>query len=86
MSAKPQLLPLDPNLLYEPEEVAQFLRMSAGTLQVWRSTGRYPALRHRKVGGKILYLGRDVLAFLDAPHQKPRPKIAKPPQRREASR
>lgn len=57
-----------PNLklhkLLEPETTADVLGVTAGTLQVWRSTGRYN-LPFVKVGGRVMYRQEDVQAFIE---------------------
>ena len=45
----------------KPEEVAQRLRTSVGTLSNWRMQGRGP--KYIKLGRKILYPLREVEAF-----------------------
>lgn len=47
-----------------PKQTAQILRVTTGTLSVWRSTGRYP-LKYVKVGRWVLYRYRDILEFID---------------------
>jgi excisionase family DNA binding protein len=53
--------PLD--TLLSPKEVADYLRVTVGTLSVWRSTKRYP-LPFIKVGSKIFYRTSAVEAFV----------------------
>lgn len=50
--------------LLTPQEAAAILGISRGTLEVWRSTGRYD-LRYIKVGRRVMYRARDVEAFID---------------------
>lgn len=73
MKPAPRVLEIVATAVYTSHEVADFLRLKSGTLEVWRSCGRYPALRHRKVGGKVVYLGSDVLAFLDSKPERAKP-------------
>ena len=47
------------------KEVASILGLSPGTLNVWRTTKRYP-LPYIKVGRHIRYKATDVAAFLRA--------------------
>lgn len=47
-----------------PELAAQTLGISPGTLQVWRSTGRYN-LPFVKVGGRVMYRPEDIQAFIE---------------------
>jgi hypothetical protein len=83
-----------PGVAYTSAEVARFLRLKPETLEIWRATGRYPALRHRKPGGKILYMGEDVLAFLDGDHvvaakyvpKSPRLAVVRKPKQKRAKR
>ena len=49
--------------LLPPKESASYLRVSEGTLAVWRSTGRYK-LPFIKVGRKVMYRKADLDAFL----------------------
>jgi excisionase family DNA binding protein len=50
--------------LVAPEYAASVLGVSPGTLQVWRSTGRY-SLPFVKVGGKVKYRLEDLQAFIE---------------------
>ncbi|MBT2988020.1 MAG: helix-turn-helix domain-containing protein [Candidatus Thiodiazotropha sp. (ex Ctena orbiculata)] len=54
--------PLHP--LIPPTKTAETLGVSPGTLQVWRSTGRYN-LPFVKVGGRVMYRPDDVQAFIE---------------------
>ncbi len=49
--------------LLKPEQVAEILGVTPETLQVWRSTRRYP-LPYVKVGRCVRYRMSDVEAFL----------------------
>ena len=49
--------------LKDEKEAAKFLDVSPGTLQVWRSTRRYP-LPFVKIGRKVRYRLSDLQAFL----------------------
>ncbi len=51
--------------LIQPEQAAEVLGISPGTLQVWRSTGRYN-LPYVKVGGRVMYRPEDVQAFIES--------------------
>lgn len=51
------------NQLRNEKESAQFLGLKPGTLQVWRSTKRYP-LAYVKVGRLVRYRQSDLEAFL----------------------
>jgi hypothetical protein len=53
--AKPQLL--------NPREAADFLHLTEGTLEVWRSTKRY-ALAYHKIGGRVYYDIDDLIEWL----------------------
>lgn len=57
--------PSDP--LLTPQEVAERLGIARGTLEVWRSTGRYE-LPFVKVGRKVFYRQSDVETFLKKPN------------------
>ena len=50
--------------LLDPEPTAEILGISPGTLQVWRSTGRYD-LPYVKVGGRVKYRPEDIQAFIE---------------------
>lgn len=50
--------------LLDEKEAAAVLDLAAGTLSVWRSTGRY-ALPFVKVGRKVRYRHSDLLAWLE---------------------
>ena len=52
------------------KEVAAILRVSPGTLNVWRSVKRYP-LPYVKIGHAVRYKATDVQAFL-AKHEEAR--------------
>ena len=43
-----------PGRLYTTQETADYLRVLVKTLEVWRATGRYPALESKKSGGKVV--------------------------------
>ncbi|WP_246058243.1 helix-turn-helix domain-containing protein [Litorilituus lipolyticus] len=49
----------------KPEEVANWIGVTAKTLAVWRSEGRYN-LKFVKVGGRVLYPQSEVLKFLES--------------------
>ncbi|MBD3619663.1 MAG: helix-turn-helix domain-containing protein [Chromatiales bacterium] len=55
----------DPLTLLPPDEVAEILGVSTGTLMVWRSTGRYN-LPFVKVGGRVRYRRADVEHFINS--------------------
>jgi excisionase family DNA binding protein len=48
--------------LLTPEQAAGILGVTAGTLNVWRATRRYP-LPYVKVGRKVMYRAQDLEAF-----------------------
>jgi excisionase family DNA binding protein len=50
--------------LLTPEQVAQKLGVTTGTLAVWRCRRRYP-LRYVKIGAKIRYRVEDVQKFIE---------------------
>ncbi|QUN06824.1 helix-turn-helix domain-containing protein [Shewanella yunxiaonensis] len=52
------------NSLLTPQQVAEMLGVTEGTLSVWRCTGRYP-LRFVKVGRRVMYRQADIDAFID---------------------
>lgn len=49
--------------LFTPKEAARYMRLSPGTLAVWRCTKRYP-LNFVKVGRAVRYAKSDLDAFL----------------------
>jgi predicted site-specific integrase-resolvase len=51
--------------LASPKAVAKDLNVTEGTLQVWRSTGRYD-LPYIKIGGKVMYRVSDVNKFIES--------------------
>lgn len=57
-----QVNPEEDRLLDE-REAAAILNVSVGTLQVWRSTRRYP-LAYTKIGRAVRYRRSAVLAFI----------------------
>lgn len=50
--------------LLTPQEAAEILGISIGTLEVWRSTKRY-SLNFIKVGRRVMYRHQDIQAFID---------------------
>jgi excisionase family DNA binding protein len=50
--------------LLSPNEVAERLGVTRGTLAVWRCKKRYP-LRFVKIGSKIQYRAEDVQRFIE---------------------
>jgi predicted DNA-binding transcriptional regulator AlpA len=54
---------LDPDILLSVSEVSAILKVSAGTLSVWRCTNRYP-LSYVKCGRLVRYRSSDVLDFI----------------------
>ena len=54
----------NPGLLTE-QEAAEYLKISPGTLSVWRSTGRY-ALPFVKVGHKVRYRISDLNLWINS--------------------
>lgn len=54
----------NPGLLTE-QEAAEYLKISPGTLSVWRSTGRY-ALPFVKVGHKVRYRISDLNSWINS--------------------
>jgi helix-turn-helix protein len=61
-ATKPQLL--------TNSEAAEFIRVTPGTLEVWRSEKRYE-IPYTKVGGKILYDASDLLDWLASRKVRP---------------
>jgi excisionase family DNA binding protein len=49
---------------FTPEEAASYLGVKPATLEVWRSTRRYPDLRYVKVGSRVRYRRTDLDAWL----------------------
>ena len=50
--------------LITPEQTAQYLGVSIGTLSVWRSSGRWN-LPFVKVGSRVMYNPADIQAFIE---------------------
>lgn len=53
-----------PVRLLTPKETANILGVTVGTLQIWRTTRRYP-LDYIKSGRLVRYRAEDVQAFID---------------------
>jgi len=70
VSQKKVSFPLQEDRLLTPEEAADRLRVTAGTLSVWRCTKRYP-LPFVKVGSKIFYRTSAIEAFIAAREVQP---------------
>lgn len=51
------------DVLLTPQEAAERLRVTAGTLSVWRSTKKYP-LAYVKVGSRIFYRASAIENFI----------------------
>jgi len=56
--------PATQSTLLPPKEAAKVLDVTAGTLSVWRCTGRYK-LPFVKIGAKVRYRYSDLMAFID---------------------
>jgi hypothetical protein len=54
-----------PTELVDDKIASTYLGVTAGTLAVWRSTGRYPLL-FVKVGRRVRYRIGDLLAFVES--------------------
>ena len=54
-----------PSSLLTPEQAASFLGVTAGTLNVWRATRRYP-LPFCKIGRKVMYRQSDLETFAES--------------------
>jgi hypothetical protein len=54
-----------PSDLVDDKAASTYLGVTAGTLSVWRSTGRYP-LPFVKVGRRVRYRIGDLLAFVES--------------------
>ena len=52
------------NHLLTPSEVSNLLGVTTGTLQVWRTTRRYP-LSFVKIGSRVMYRESAVLEFIE---------------------
>ena len=55
---------IDPQKEYVTPELARILRISARTLESWRRCGTHPALKWKRRGLRVVYLGGDVIRFL----------------------
>jgi predicted DNA-binding transcriptional regulator AlpA len=53
------------NRLLPPDEAATLIGVTPGTLQVWRSTNRYP-LKYVKSGRLVRYRLEDILDFIES--------------------
>jgi excisionase family DNA binding protein len=61
----PQNVGITPDTIFDPIQAAQYLGIDAGTLAVWRCTGRY-ALPFIKVGRKVRYRLSALNAWLES--------------------
>ena len=52
--------------LLSPEQAAEMLGVSVGTLSVWRCVRRYPALRYTKIGRSVKYRLSDIERFISS--------------------
>lgn len=52
---------INDNTLYTPEETANILRCKKNTLYTWKYQKRINSV---KAGGKLLFLGRDIKSFV----------------------
>lgn len=52
---------INDNTLYTPEETANILRCKKNTLYTWKYKRRINSV---KAGGKLLFLGRDIKSFV----------------------
>ena len=68
---------------YRPGDAALSVIASRGTLATWRWAGRGP--RYVKFGHRVLYLGSDLNAWLDARVIEPTIRATDDPRCREAS-
>jgi excisionase family DNA binding protein len=64
-TAKPIEFTQRANDLIDEQEAADFLKLSTGTLSVWRSTGRY-AIPFIKVGRRVRYSRASLIAWLES--------------------
>jgi excisionase family DNA binding protein len=62
-------------------EAAPLLRVSRGTLRIWRCTKRYP-LRFVKIGSKVFYREEDLQKFIEVRTNTGIPAAVKAPKRR----
>jgi excisionase family DNA binding protein len=63
------------NELLTTQEAAEFLGSTVGTLEVWRSSKRYP-IPYIKVGRLVRYRRSDLLAWLESRTVSPSPVTA----------
>ncbi len=61
----PQITTSSISEMVTPEQVSRSINVTEGTLQVWRSTGRYD-LPYIKIGGKVMYRISDVNKFIES--------------------
>ncbi|MBM9616647.1 helix-turn-helix domain-containing protein [Desulfobulbus rhabdoformis] len=64
-SSKQNLQAAIQNKLLTPEEAAPLVGVTVGTLQVWRSTNRYP-LKYVKAGRLVRYRLEDIQSFIES--------------------
>ncbi len=61
----PQITSNSISKMVTPKQVSRSINVTEGTLQVWRSTGRYD-LPYIKIGGKVMYRISDVNQFIES--------------------
>jgi len=65
MHISSNITPLFISNMATPKQVSESINVTEGTLQVWRSTGRYE-LPYIKIGGKVMYRVEDVNKFIES--------------------
>jgi hypothetical protein len=65
---------------YSTDETSAILKVKRETLEIWRTTNRYPALVSKKAGHKVLYSGDAILDFINGPHRPAQPYTPKHPR------
>lgn len=68
-------MPIDPDRLYKEAETAEFACCSTWTLQAHRKKGS--GIPWVKMGTSVRYLGRDIVAYIDARRVDPASKKPK---------
>ena len=61
----PQITSSSISEMVTPKQVSRSINVTEGTLQVWRSTGRYD-LPYIKIGGKVMYRISDINKFIES--------------------
>lgn len=54
------------NERFDNDKAADYIGVKKGTLPIWRCTKHHPQPAYLKIGRKVVYLKRDLDAYLEA--------------------